>query len=152
MDLIDLKIIEALSKDAQVTATKLAKELHFSVPAVNKRIKALKKNGTIKNFTIITDNKKLGKPIIAFVLVSLKTIEHAETFFRYVDSDRDILECYTVTGEYDCMLKVCASSVESLDDKLSVLKRSNGVMKSYTILALTTQKYQPTVLADFARD
>jgi len=148
MDKIDAKIIEALSKNADITATEISKELHFSVPAVNKRIRALKKNGVIKNFTIITDNKKVGKPIVAFVLIILQSVEHSESFFAYSESDPDILECYAITGEYDCLLKVCASSVEDLDKKLQILKTHNGVMKSYTMLSLTTHKYEPTFLAD----
>ena len=78
----------------------------------------------------------------------LKSIEHTDTFFKYVESDKDILECYSITGEYDCLLKVCASSVEELDKKLLILKTYNGVIKSYTMLSLTTHKYAPTILAD----
>ena len=147
MDKIDAKIIEALSKNADITATEISKELHFSVPAVNKRIRALKKNGVIKNYTIITDNKKVGKPIVAFVLIILQSVEHSESFFAYSESDPDILECYAITGEYDCLLKVCASSVEDLDKKLQILKTHNGVMKSYTMLSLTIHKCEPTFLA-----
>ena len=148
MDKIDTRIIQELSENADITATELSKKLHFSVPAVNKRIRAMKKEGIIKNFTIVTDNKKVGKPIIAFIMIVLKSVEHAEAFFNYVESDSDILECYAVTGEYDCLLKVCATSVEDLDKKLSILKTRNGVMKSYTMLSLTNHKYAPTVLAD----
>ncbi|MBE6550341.1 MAG: Lrp/AsnC family transcriptional regulator [Ruminococcaceae bacterium] len=148
MDKIDVNIIRELSQNADVTATELSRKLHFSVPAVNKRIRSMKKEGIIKNFTIITDNKKVGKPIVAFVLIVLKSVEHTETFFEYVGSDLDILECYAITGEYDCLLKVCAASVEDLDKKLLMLKTHNGVMKSYTMLSLTTHKYAPTVLAE----
>ena len=148
MDTIDAKIIKALSRNADITATEISNELHFSVPAVNKRIRALKNEGIIKNYTIITDNKKVGKPIIAFILIILQSVEHTEPFFKYAESDPDILECYAITGEYDCLLKVCAASVEDLDKKLQMLKTHNGVMKSYTMLSLTTHKYAPTVLAD----
>ena len=148
MDKIDIKIIRELSQNADITATELSKKIHFSVPAVNKRIRSMKKEGIIKNFTIITDNKKVGKPIVAFVLIVLKSVEHTDAFFEYVGSDTDILECYAITGEYDCLLKVCAASVEELDKKLLMLKMHNGVMKSYTMLSLTTHKYAPTVLAE----
>lgn len=148
MDKIDVNIIRELSQNADVTATELSRKLHFSVPAVNKRIRSMKKEGIIKNFTIITDNKKVGKPIVAFVLIVLKSVEHTDAFFEYVGSDLDILECYAITGEYDCLLKVCAASVEDLDKKLLMLKTHNGVMKSYTMLSLTTHKYAPTVLAE----
>lgn len=148
MDSIDAKIICELSKSADMTATELSKKLNFSVPAVNKRIRAMKNSGVIQKFTIVTDNKKIGKPIIAFVLIILKSIEHTDAFFEYVSQDPDVLECYAITGEYDCMLKVCATSVEALDQKLQILKTHNGVMKSYTMLSLTTHKYAPTVLVD----
>ena len=134
MDAIDNKIIELLAKGADATATELSRELHFSIPAVNKRIRALKKDGIIKNFTVITDNKKVGKPILSFVLITLKSVEHTEPFFD------------AITGEYDCLLKICAASMEDLDKKLGILKTRNGVSKSYTMLSLTTHKYEPTVL------
>lgn len=146
MDAIDNKIIGMLAKGADVTATELSRELHFSIPAINKRIRTLKKEGIIKNFTVITDNKKVGKPILSFVLITLKSIEHTRPFFDYVEEDNDILECYAITGEYDCLLKICATSMEDLDKKLGLLKARNGVAKSYTMLSLTTHKYEPTVL------
>ncbi len=148
MDKTDIKILEILSKNADITATKLAKQVHFSVPSVNKRITALKKSGVIKNTTIITDSKKVGKPLTAFVLIVLKSIEHTKPFLEYADNDPDILECFAITGEYDCMIKVCAASVEALDKKLALLKTHNGVMKSYTMLSLTTHKYSPAILPD----
>lgn len=146
MDKTDVKIMEILSKNADITATELSQKIHFSVPSVNKRIRTLKKDGVIQNYTIITDNKKVGKPLVAFVLIVLKSIEHTKPFLKYAETDPDILECFAITGEYDCILKVCASSVETLDKKLAQLKTHNGVMKSYTMLSLTTHKYAPTIL------
>ena len=146
MDAIDSNIIKILAKGADVTATEMSRELHFSIPAINKRVRTLKKDGIIKNFTIVTDNKKIGKPILSFVLITLKSVEHTQPFFAYVEEDPDILECYAVTGEYDCLLKICASSMEDLDKKLGILKTRNGVAKSYTMLSLTTHKYEPAVL------
>jgi DNA-binding Lrp family transcriptional regulator len=90
----------------------------------------------------------VGKPIVAFILIVLKSVEHTKVFFEYVENDPDILECYAITGEYDCLIKVCAASVEDLDQKLAILKTHNGVMKSYTMLSLTTHKYAPTFLAN----
>ena len=146
MDSVDKRIIEILSNSADLTATEISREVHLSIPAVNKRIRTLKKEGIISKFTVITDNKKIGKPILSFVLITLKSVEHTEPFFDYVESDPDILECYAVTGEYDCLLKICAASMEDLDKKLGVLKTRNGVAKSYTMLSLTAHKYEPTVL------
>ena len=80
------------------------------------------------------------------MLITLKSVEHTEPFFDYVEFDPDILECYAITGEYDCLLKICAAPMEDLDKKLGILKTRNGVSESYTMLSLTTHKYEPTVL------
>ena len=148
MDNNDKIILKLLAQNADMTATEISKRLHFSIPAVNKRIRAMKRDGIIKNFTVVTDNKKVGKPIVAFVLIMLKSVEESSLFFDYVNRDPDVLECYAITGEYDCLIKIAAASVEDLDRKLMLLKTHNGVAKSYTMLSLTSHKYAPTVLAD----
>jgi DNA-binding Lrp family transcriptional regulator len=146
MDSIDAKIICELSKSADMTATELSKKLNFSVPAVNKRIRAMKNSGVIQKFTIVTDNKKIGKPIIAFVLIILKSIEHTDAFFEYVSHDPDVLECYATTGEYDYLIKVVAKDVEELEEKLLFIKGKRGVIKSHTMLALCEHKFKATVI------
>ena len=148
MDNNDKIILKLLAQNADMTATEISKRLHFSIPAVNKRIRAMKRDGIIKNFTVVTDNKKVGKPIVAFVLIILKSPEDSGAFFEYVKDDPDVLECYAITGEYDCLIKISAVSVEDLDRKLMLLKTHNGVAKSYTMLSLTAHKYAPTVLAE----
>ena len=110
MDNNDKRILELLAERADITATEISEKLHFSIPAVNKRIRAMKRDGIIKNFTVITDNKKVGKPILAFVLIMLKSVEESSLFFDYVNLDPDVLECYAVTGEYDCLIKIAAAS------------------------------------------
>ncbi|MBQ9756326.1 MAG: Lrp/AsnC family transcriptional regulator [Clostridia bacterium] len=148
MDKTDVQIINELAKNSDVTTTTLSKKINLSIPAVNKRIQNLKSEGIIERFTIITDCKKVNKPITAFVLVVLKSANELPIFLDYVLTQKNVLECYSVTGEYDCILKVCATSVESLDDMLQQLKTQNGVVKSYTMLSLTAHKNSPTVLPD----
>ena len=36
----------------------------------------------------------------------------------------DILECYSVTGEYDYMLKICSKDIESIESKLLEIKNN----------------------------
>ena len=145
MDEIDLKIIELLSKNADVTTTAIKKEINLSVPAINKRIQNLKESGVIKRFTILTDGKKVGKPIIAYVFIILASSSYTDGLLDYVKGDEDILECSAITGEYDCLLKVCAESIEKLDEKLTYLKTHKGIVKTNTMLSLTNHKYSPTI-------
>lgn len=146
MDEIDMQILRVLSDDASVTATTISRRVRLSIPAVNKRIQRLKKEGVIKRFTIVTDGEKVRKPITAFALVCLKSSMDTAELLSYVKTDPDILECFAVTGEYDCLLKMCARDVKALEEKLAQLKTSKGVIKSYTMLTLTEHKFSPTCL------
>lgn len=145
MDELDLKIIKILSRNADITTTAIKKEINLSIPAINKRIQALKKSGIIKQFTILTDGKKVGKPIIAYVFIVLQSSDYMDSLLEYANTNADILECSAITGEYDCLLKVCAESIEQLDEKLMYLKKHKGIIKSNTMLSLTTHKYSPTI-------
>ena len=144
MDELDLQIIRLLSEHADITATKMKKCVNLSIPAINKRIQRLKENGVIKNFTVVTDNKKIGKPIIAYIFVILQSSDFISSLLEYTKIDDDILECSAVTGEYDFLLKICAESIERLDEKLSHLKKCRGIVKSNTVLSLTNYKYSAT--------
>lgn len=146
MDSIDAKILKLLSKNADMTATDIGENVNLSVPAVNKRIQRLKKDGMIRRYTVLTNGKNVGKPIMAFVLLVVQAGRQGEPFLDYVKNDDDILECFSVTGEYDYLIKVCAADMESLKNKLSQIKLHNGVVKSHTMISLLEQKFSPTIL------
>lgn len=150
MDTIDKKIIEILSKNAGATTTEICGEVNLSIPAVNKRIQKLQSDGIIRSFTILTDGKKVKKPITAFILLVLRYGEGVGMLMDYIARDPDVLECYAITGEYDYLIKVCAADVEALEDKLLQLKRQKGVVKSHTMLSLMEHKFQPTILPERA--
>ena len=146
MDEIDAKILKILSERADVTATEISSEVNLSVPAINKRIRKLQKEGTIRRFTVLTDASKVGKSIMAFILVVVQQGRGTDSLLEYVKSDADILECFAVSGEYDYLLKVCAADVQALEEKLLLMKRQKGVVKSHTMLSLMEYKFCPTVL------
>ena len=146
MDELDLQIIKILSKNADITATDIKKQINLSIPAINKRIQHLKQKGIIKNFTLLTDGKKVGKPICAYVFVVLQSTSFMDALISYANSNADVLELSAITGEYDCLLKVCAQSIERLDEILLHLKKNLGIAKSNTMLSLTNYKFSPTIL------
>ena len=146
MDATDRKIVEILSQNANATSTEIGEQVNLSIPAVNKRIQRLQKEKIIRRFTVLTEGKKIGKPIMAFILLVLRYSDGAEALVEYIQGDPDVLECYAVTGEYDYILKVCAKDVEALEEKLLHLKRQKGVIKSHTMLSLQEHKFAPTIL------
>ncbi|MBO5316973.1 MAG: Lrp/AsnC family transcriptional regulator [Oscillospiraceae bacterium] len=151
LDLIDRKILRILSQDGAATATQIGAAVGLSIPAVNKRIQKLRQGGVIRNFTLLTDRDKVGKPILAYVLMVVASAD-SERFLSYVDRESDILECHAVSGEYDYLVKVCAEDVQALENKLLCLKKQKGVIKSHTMLCLMEHKSQYTILPDIPED
>ena len=148
MDIVDKKILKILSQNANITATEIGNLVNLSVPAVNKRILRLQKDGIIDFFTIITNSQKLDKTITAFVFIVMKYGDSIKSLLEYANNEQDVLECYSITGEYDYMLKICAKDIESLENKILSIKNHKGVMKSHTMISLMEHKCQPTVLPD----
>lgn len=146
MDKTDEKLLRILAKDADISASALVSQLNLSIPAINKRISKLKATGVIRQTTILTEPKTVGKAVVAYVLVVMDQFAKAQSLFDYADSDPDVLECYAVTGEYDFILKLCAADVAALEDKLLELKKSRGICKSHTMLALQEHKFTPAAL------
>lgn len=147
MDETDIMLLQALAENADVTATELMNSINLSIPAINKRIARLKSSGTIRQVTVLTDARKVGKPIMAYVLVVLDRFSDTESLMDLVNADADILECYAVTGEYDYLIKICAADIESFENKLLRLK-NGGVSKSHTLFTLCEHKFSPSALPD----
>ena len=148
MDHIDRKILQLLSEDASATATDMSAVVNLSIPAINKRIQKMKSTGVIRRFTIQVDPEMIGKPISAFMLLVLQQGAKMETLMEYIQSDPDILECSGVTGEYDYLLKICASNVAALQKKINRLKKYGGVVKSHTMLCLSEYKNSLSAVPD----
>ena len=146
MDEIDNRIVELLAENANITSTEIGAAVNLSIPAVNKRIVKLQQEGVIRQFTVVLDRERIGKPILAFVLVILQSADSAASLLEYVEKEADVLECHVVTGEYDYLIKVCAADIRALEEKLLCLKKRKGVIKSHTMLALMEHKCQPTAL------
>ena len=148
MDLIDKKILKILSQNANTTATEISNTVNLSVPAVNKRIQRMQKDGIINFFTVVTNAKKLQKTITAFVFIVMKYSDGIASLLEYANNEPDVLECYAVTGEYDYMLKICAKDIEALEGKILRIKKTKGVQKSHTMISLMEHKFSPTVMPD----
>ena len=114
MDIIDLKLISLLQKNARVPLKQLAEQVFLSSPATAARIERLEKEGIITGYTARVNHKKLGFPIIAFINLEVQPIQKPE-FYPFISSHPNVLECNCVTGHYSMLIKVAFESTEALD-------------------------------------
>jgi len=144
LDKKDLAILEHLKEDAKLTTNQLSKKLNIPVTTVHNRIKKLEKIGVIEGYTVRIDNKKIGKPILAYVLISVmytlptgKKIKQDELALTLKKFD-EIEEISIMAGVTDILIKVRVATVDALNDFIIKKLRSvDGVDKTQTMLVLS---------------
>ena len=150
MDTIDIKLLELLQHNAELTIQELSKEVHLSTTPCWKRINQLKKNGYINKTVSLVDRKRVGANVTA--MVSIKVNNHNQErisiFSKTIQDIPEVIECYRMSGETDYLLKVVVSDIESYDafyknliEKVQFLKVTSNFaieeIKSTTEIPLT---------------
>lgn len=113
LSIFDIKILDQLQKDASLSTVELAEVVGLSQSPCWRRLQRLKDDGYIKKQVAILDREKLGYGlhIFAFVKVSRLSPKERETFKTKIEATPEILECYTIFGEMDLLLKIQAKSM-----------------------------------------
>lgn len=92
----------------------LAQQVYLSSPATAARIEKLERDGIISSYSAQLNMKKIGYPIIAFINLDLDP-NQKPTFYPFIRSNPNVLECNCVTGHYSQLIKVAFESTEALD-------------------------------------
>jgi len=150
MDAIDIKLLELLQQNAELTIQELSKEVHLSTTPCWKRINQLKSNGYINKTVSLVDRKRVVANVTA--MVSIKVNNHNQErisiFAKTIQDIPEVIECYRMSGETDYLLKVVVSDIESYDtfyknliEKVQFLKVTSNFaieeIKSTTEIPLT---------------
>ncbi|MGN0494134.1 MAG: Lrp/AsnC family transcriptional regulator [Acutalibacteraceae bacterium] len=134
MDAIDLKIITLLQKNARMPLKLLAEQVYLSSPATAARIDKLEREGILESYTANVNLKKAGFPIIAFIQLDLDP-KLKPTFYPFIRSNPNVLECNCVTGRYSQLIKVAFETTEALDGFIGEL---NNYGHTETQIAFST--------------
>jgi Lrp/AsnC family transcriptional regulator, leucine-responsive regulatory protein len=121
IDGLDRKILQALQEDGRATNVELSARVHLSAPQCFRRVRALEERGVIRRYAAQVQAEALGLGVTAFVSLNIA----GEQFGRVRDIESSIrafpqiLECHTVSGDYDYLLKVVARDLKSLSQFLT---------------------------------
>ena len=138
----DRKIIAELVKDSRQTTSKLGKKLNIPITTVHNRIKKLIKAGVIINYTVNLDHNLLGRPVHAYVGVTInynvpgKKI-HQIDVAQQIKKLGGVYETYIMTGGSDILVKVLVTDIAELNSIVTEKLRSvDGVDKTQTAIIL----------------
>ena len=140
LDEIDVKILEIIQKQGRTRRNDLAERVGLSLPAVSERLRKLEEAEIITGYFAKVNYQKLGKDIAAFVVVTVDSSKHYNTFVDHIQGMDDILECHAITGEGTHLLKIRTENTTSLEKLLAKLQSWNGVVKTTTSIILSTPK------------
>ena len=117
LDGIDRRILAALQESAELSMQELGDRVGLSHTPCWRRVRRLEERGYITRRVTLLDGKRLDLAVNVFVNVNLR--RHQENalnrFEEAVQDVPEIVECYTVSGETDFMLRVVVSDVSAYE-------------------------------------
>ncbi|MDT8715239.1 Lrp/AsnC family transcriptional regulator [Clostridium sp. 19966] len=114
VDEIDLKILDMLKINSKISLKEIGEHIHLTPQGVSNRIIRLQDLGIITQYTICTNNSLLGKNIIAFITIFMKTTKH-DKFVRFIKANTIITEAHRISGDGCYLLKVVCSNMDEIN-------------------------------------
>ncbi len=140
LDKVNIEILNLLQQNARMSASEIASEVRLSVPAAAERIKKLVESKLITGFYTKLNAKELGFDLCAFIAVVSASSDHYQDIINKAKKNRFVLECHSVTGEGSHLLKIQVKNSTELEKLLSKIQSWPGVIRTHTMLVLSTFK------------
>ncbi|HXV31635.1 MAG TPA: Lrp/AsnC family transcriptional regulator [Sinorhizobium sp.] len=112
LDATDRRIIRLLIEDASRSNNELAEKVGLSPAPLSRRLARLYAIGAIRQ-TVVVDPKAVGVGFQAFVEVTLERTgsKVGQRFIELVSRLPEVVECHTVAGDFDFLLKIAVRDV-----------------------------------------
>ena len=139
LDNNDIAILKLLQDNARITVKEISEKIHLSTTPVHERIKRLEQGGVIRQYVTLLDYNKVNRSLMVICYVSLK--EHSKNagvkFIKNINELQEVIECYSISGEFDFMLKVLCQDMNAYYDfhvnKLSQQENMGNVQSVFVM-------------------
>jgi len=120
LDTIDRRILALVQTDASLSVADIAERVGLSSSPCWRRIKRLEEQGAITRRVTLLDRESLGLgfEVVASVKLSLPSRDNLEAFETALDRWPEVVECMTVTGAVDFVIRVVTTDMKAYDDFL----------------------------------
>lgn len=130
LDRIDRKILAFLQDHGRASNLELAEAAGLSPAQCHRRHRRLEEEGFIARYETRLNPARMNLNVVAFVHVAMEK-GHIRDLSKFTDvlvGLPGVLECYSVTGDFDYVVKVIARDLKSLSQFLmEKLMRLPGV-------------------------
>lgn len=142
-DQYDKKIIQYLQEDSSISNIDLSKKIGLAPSSCLLRVKNLREQKVLKQYTVMVDEKILGYDIICFAKIFMSPLnrETSDKFIEETNKIPEIVECYTITGDGAFFLKIVAKNYQDyrnfIFDKILAIPHVSNVE---TTIIIGTEK------------
>lgn len=143
LDRTDLRILDLLQQHGAWSAAEVAEKLDMTTSTCWRRISRLEELGVIRSRVALIDREKVGLTVTVFSQVKLSGHgrEALSRFEQAVRGHPEILECYTLMGETDFLLRIVCPDIKAYEAFfLDQLSRFPGVQAVHSSIALSVIK------------
>lgn len=144
LDNYDKKILKALQDNAELSMADLGDQVGLSHTPCWRRVKRLEEEGYIqKRVTLLSAEKlDLNVSVHAYITIKSHDEESLIAFESAVQEVEEIVECYSITGEKDYLLRMIVANVDHYEKLLKkTLVHLPNVASVNSVFALKQVKY-----------
>jgi Lrp/AsnC family transcriptional regulator len=144
IDAIDKRILAELQVDASMSHADLAQRVGSSPASTWRRIKAMEASGILLNTIRLVDSVKVGCKVNVLCSIRARshTIDARTSFETFVRQRPEILECYSMSGDWDYLLRIVARDVADYEAFLMrILLDHPSVASASSHFALSLAKH-----------
>ena len=111
---IDLKILEVLQREGDITNVRLAELVGLSPSPCLQRVRKLRQSGYISDVTAILNLKKIANYVTVYchIRLSEQTVRQFSVFEGAISRITEAIECGMTGGEYDYIVKFVVRDME----------------------------------------
>ena len=107
----DMDILSLLKKNAKSTTQQISRELNIPITTVHNRIKKLESSEIISKYTVVLNQKKLGKTISARLAIRVTKLADQNKICNELLNLEAVDRVYQITGDHDIVAKVCLKDI-----------------------------------------
>ena len=143
MDENDKKILTELISNSRMSISKISSKTGIPDSTVSNRIKKLENNNIIEQYTTIINPEAIGIKVIAMIIIQTETEKHENVEIELPKLDK-VSQVYSISGEYDILIKVWAHTLEELNDIVnSEIRTIDGIEELRELIVMEKLKEEP---------
>jgi len=120
LDAVERKLLVLLQQDATLSQGELAERVGASSASVWRRIKNLETDGFLTRTVRLVDAERIGRGVNVLCHVRMKSHvrEVRDAFERFICDQPEVTECFSMTGDFDYLLRVVVAGVADYNEFL----------------------------------